>query len=195
MKILFLGPDKDSLKRIINFLFDTGEIVFRYEKKIEHDKINIHDYDFLISYGYRFIISKEILRHFNENAINLHISYLPWNGGADPNLWSILECTPKGVSIHQLDEGIDTGDILCQRKITFDEDDTLRRSYEKLEKEMEALFIERWTRIKNHDIQPVRQKGRGSYHKSKDKEQFAYLLSDGWDTKIAEIQGKALLND
>ena len=43
------------------------------------------------------------------------MSYLPWNRGADPNFWSILEDTPKGVTIHIMDESIDTGDILYQK--------------------------------------------------------------------------------
>lgn len=192
MKILFLGPDRYSQKSIINYLVDKGEIVIRYETKLDYTKLNIHDYDFLISYGYRFIIREEILKHFIEKAINLHISYLPWNMGADPNLWSILEDTPKGVTIHRLDEGIDTGDILYQRKVTFGKDDTLRSSYEKLEKAMEASFKEQWTKIKNNEIQPFKQKGQGSYHKLKDKEPYIHLLVSGWDTKISEIEGKGL---
>ncbi|MCL0081308.1 hypothetical protein M1N64_03665 [Peptococcaceae bacterium] len=47
---------------------------------------------------------------FQGRAINLHISFLPWNRGADPNFWSFIENAPVGVSIHYLDEGIDTGD-------------------------------------------------------------------------------------
>ena len=103
MKILLLGPDKKPQNTLIDFLSNDGNTVARREDKLNTDDISDFNYDFLISFGYRLIISKEILDYFKEKAINLHVSYLPWNKGADPNLWSILENTPKGVTIHQLD--------------------------------------------------------------------------------------------
>ena len=39
--------------------------------------------------------------------VNLHISYLPFNRGSHPNYWSFVENTPKGVSIHEIDEQIE----------------------------------------------------------------------------------------
>ncbi len=54
------------------------------------------------------------------SIINLHISFLPWNRGAHPNFWSFYDDTPKGVTIHLIDEGIDTGAIIYQKEITFD---------------------------------------------------------------------------
>jgi len=71
-------------------------------------------------------------------AINLHPSLLPWNRGAHSNFWSFLEDTPKGVTIHIIDEGIDTGDILLQKKIKFDQSkETLRSSYGRLQQELQ----------------------------------------------------------
>ena len=59
-----------------------------------------------------------MLDQINYRAINLHISYLPWNRGADPNLWSAVGM-PKGVTIHYINDGFDTGDILFQKAILF----------------------------------------------------------------------------
>ena len=105
MNILFLGPDKQPQNSIINFLLSDGNLVNKYEDTLDVEKVEKYKYDFLISFGYRYIIKDKILTHFKENALNLHISYLPWNRGSDPNLWSILENTPKGVTIHQLENG------------------------------------------------------------------------------------------
>jgi len=192
LKILFLGPDKCSQNRIINYLRDNGESVTRFIDRL--DKLSIHysDFNFLISYGYRFIIREDVLRCFDDKAINFHISYLPWNKGADPNLWSILENTPKGVSIHKLDKGLDTGDIICQRKVSISMDETLRSSYAKLETEMESLFIENWNAIKTNGLVPRKQNHKGTFHKSKDKESLIHLLTNGWDTKLSEINGKGV---
>lgn len=45
------------------------------------------------------------------------MSYLPYNKGTHPNYWSFIENTPKGVMIHEIDKGIDTGNIIVQKKI------------------------------------------------------------------------------
>jgi len=177
---------------LIDFLSNDGNSVTRFEDKLNTKDIAQCEYDFLISFGYCYIISKEILEYFNEKAINLHISYLPWNRGADPNLWSILENTPKGVTIHQMDCGLDTGQILYQKEISFDEKDTLKSSYNKLQNEMVGLFKAKWENIKYNKVIPKRQKGIGSYHKSSDKKNFMELLYNGWDTKIEDLDGKAV---
>ena len=61
----------------------------------------------------------KLLKNSKNNIINLHISYLPYNRGAHPNFWSFVENTPSGVSIHQVDSGIDTGKIVIQKQINF----------------------------------------------------------------------------
>ena len=57
-----------------------------------------------------------------------------------------------------MDEGLDTGDILCQKKITLNyNNDTLESSYEKLQEVMIELFLENWDDIKNNKIIPIKQ--------------------------------------
>ena len=192
MNILFLGPEKLLQKSFIDFLSNNGNTVIRYEEKLNKELVEKYQFDFLISFGYRYMISKQVLTLFNNNAINLHISYLPWNKGSDPNLWSILDNTPKGVTIHKIDEGLDTGEILFQRKIIFQENDTLKSSYDKLQNELLKLFEENWENIKDKKVIPMKQIGVGSYHKSSDKNNYLKLLTNGWDTKINILKGKAL---
>ena len=66
MCILFLGPNKESQNRIVNYLVELGEIVIRYEKKLDCDRFHMRDFDFLISYGYRYIIKKKVLEFFDK---------------------------------------------------------------------------------------------------------------------------------
>ncbi len=142
----------------------------------------------MVSYGYRHIIRKNILDIFQGKAINLHISYLPWNRGADPNFWSFVEDTPKGVTIHYLDEGVDTGDIIYQKEMEFDlSRETLATSYEKLQAEIQDLFKKNWLNIKSVNNQRRKQVGKGSAHKIKDKEALSHLLTDGWDTPVSVL--------
>ena len=66
-------------------------------------------------------------------AVNLHVSYLPWNRGADPNFWSIVEGTPKGITIHKMNYALDKGDIIIQQPIQeFPDTETLETSYNHL---------------------------------------------------------------
>jgi methionyl-tRNA formyltransferase len=191
MKILLLGPARPELE---NYLKSLGDEVIRIEEKITADCNGISEADFLVSYGYRHILKSDVLNKFKNKAINLHISFLPWNKGADPNLWSFLEDTPKGVTIHYIDSGIDTGDILAQREVRFSlETDTLRSTYNRLSEEIMALFKETWPNIREGKIRAFPQQGKGSYHRSADKFIFEHLLSLGWDTPISQLIGKATM--
>lgn len=184
MKILLLGPRREN---IINFLISDGHIVYNTEESIDVALKVIQDAEFIISYGYRHIIKDNVLAKFPRRAINLHISYLPWNKGADPNLWSFIDDTIKGITIHYLDPGIDSGDIIIQKIVTFEFNDTLRTSYNKLAKEIEELFINNWHEIKNENIKPYTMPLGGSYHKISDRKKIEYLLSKGWDTPVKDL--------
>ena len=183
--ILFLGPEDSPL---IAWLRAQGEDVAQTSDALSTDVVSNRGYSFLISYGYRHILRNDILSLFPDKAINLHISYLPWNRGADPNFWSFLEDTPKGVTIHHLDEGIDTGDIIIQQEVEFDsERDTLATSYEKLHTAIQDLFKQNWQDIKSGQGQRQQQTSEGSSHKLKDKKKLLHLLSDGWNTSISVL--------
>ena len=190
MKVLFLGPAEKFQIELIKFLKNNMCTVCRYSKNLNGTNLDYQQYDFLISYGYRYIISGKILNHFLNRAINLHISFLPWNKGADPNLWSILDDTPKGVTIHYIDEGIDTGKILFQKEIVFKEDDTLKITYDKLNSLIVDLFKSNWHLIKDNSTKPIKQYGRGSYHRKSDKFLYEKLLVNNWNTKIINLIGK-----
>jgi len=146
--------------------------------------------DFIVSFGYRHILKEPILRSVARPIINIHIGYLPWNRGADPNFWSWFEDTPKGVSIHHIDVGIDTGPLLAQAELAFPEPkkETLATTYEKLQMRAVTLFAETWPLIRTNRIVPEPQRGVGSFHRLKDKEPWWSLLPKGYDTPIEIIQ-------
>jgi len=189
MKILLLSCYR---KQLVEFLESHHDEVIVTEEKINsHSKI-LNGVDFVISYGYRYILKEDLIKLFPNKIINIHISFLPWNKGADPNLWSFLENTPKGVSIHFVDSGIDTGDILVQQEVLFTEDDTLKTSYDKLNKAAFELFKRYWNDIKKKKIIPKSQNQNGSFHRHKDCQKYQHLLDRGWDTPITNLIGKAL---
>lgn len=189
MKLLLLGPRRPEL---INYLSSFRDEVLNTDLPLLKKSEYLPGIDFIISYGYRHILKKEVLDIFPQKAINLHISLLPWNRGADPNLWSFLEDTPKGVTIHYLDAGVDTGEILAQKEVDYRPGDTLRTSYERLTKVIEDLFRQTWPLIRRGRLNSFPQLKGGSYHRKADREEFNHLLVDGWDTPVINLIGKAL---
>ena len=186
-KILFLGTSDSP---VVDWLRKKGENVFSTEEMITKDFVINKSFNFLISYGYRFILKKEILDLFPDRAINMHISLLPYNRGADPNFWSFIEGTPKGVTIHYLDQGVDTGDIIIQKEIKFVSPDveTLSSSYNKLQKEIQNLFFQNWDSIKKQTNNRTSQEGFSTSHKVKDKDDLLFLMEpDGWNTRISKL--------
>ena len=146
---LFLGYNSKKTK-LIDFLKSKKIIVTQHQNKILSKKL-IRKYDFIISFGYRKIIPIKILSSLKRPIINLHISYLPYNRGAYSNFWSFLKNTPKGVSIHEIDKGIDTGDILFRKKITFtlNKNTSFKSTYKILFNEIEKLFKKNYKLIVN----------------------------------------------
>jgi UDP-4-amino-4,6-dideoxy-N-acetyl-beta-L-altrosamine N-acetyltransferase len=190
MKILYLGLHNEELA---SFLKEDGHQILEKESPIDVQFFKETRIDFVISYGYRHIIKPEVLHFMSGRVINLHVSYLPWNRGADPNLWSFLEDTPKGVTIHYVDEGIDTGDIINQKELFFEpESHTLATTYEQLQKEMIGLFKRTWPLIDitGGGAPRLRQAMGGTMHRISDKRYFKRLLVKGWETPVSDILGK-----
>ncbi len=191
MKILVLGKMKSPITPVIR---KTGCEVIESLDPVDRVLLEKNHINFIVSFGCRHIIKKSVLEYLPDRVINLHISYLPWNRGADPNLWSFLEDTPKGVSIHYIDEGIDTGDIIAQKRVSLDENsETLATSYDKLEMGIIELFKETWPNIIINNVHRLKQRGAGSFHKTKDKSKHMNLLTDGWNTEVKKLIGAALI--
>ncbi len=189
MNVLWLGP---YAKNIEDFLRSRRDAVTFTQERLAGDESCFQNKDFLVSFGYRHRLPAAVLDLFPERALNIHISYLPWNRGADPNLWSFLEDTPKGVTVHFMTEAIDAGPVLGQKKIAVSQDETLKTSYAALQQAAADLFFELWPAIKKNEIAGEPQAPGGSFHRKADAEAYAHLLQKGWDTPVKELTGKAM---
>ena len=181
---LFLGYSEKETS-LINFFKKKGWRVFNKKDKInKYDLEIINTYDFIVSYGYRHIIDRKILKRIKKPIINLHISYLPFNRGAYPNFWSFIDETPSGVTIHEIKSKIDTGPIIFQKKILFNIDrkkhETFSKTYKILRLELEKLFKKKFNILVNKNYKTFHQNGIGSYHKKKDLPKYL----KNWNMKI-----------
>ncbi len=71
--------------------------------------------DLLVSIYFNQRIGREVLASVSGGAVNLHPAMLPKNRGPSPNFWVIAEGDNNtGVTVHWIDEGMDSGDIIVQ---------------------------------------------------------------------------------
>ena len=139
----------------------------------------------IVSYNYKYIIPEDVIEYANCKIINMHISMLPWNRGSSPNLWSFIENTPKGVTIHELTKGLDKGAIIYQKEVSFDiQKDTLETSYNKLNAEITKLFKEHFDKLLLGDYDTYEQEGSGTYHTMKDYKAFSEKVDFNWTDRL-----------
>jgi len=125
--------------------------------------------DIGLSILFDYVLRSEFLKLFSLGVVNLHSSYLPYNRGQYPNVWSIVEGTPAGVTLHYIDEGIDTGDLIAQDEVAVEPVDTGEALYRKLEQTCVELFKKTWPLIRSGNAQRITQnKGAGTYHTTSD---------------------------
>ena len=192
MNILYL-TNNEITKPLYDWLkLDMREHVLLYDEKLTAAFAQEVRPDLIISYNYRHKIGEDVLAVAHNRAINLHVSLLPWNRGAHPNFWSFMEDTPKGVTVHVVDKGIDTGEILLQKELSFDERvETLQTSYAKLHCQIQHLFMSHWTELRDNKIMPVRQNESGSCHTMKDFMQiFPFLGEDIWIIPVQIVKSR-----
>ena len=114
------------------------------------------------------IIRKETLELPKEGFYNLHPSLLPFSKGKNPNFWAIRNEEPYGVSIHKVGLGIDMGEIIAQKSITYDWEDNGGTLYKKSQKECIDLFKKTFPKILNEKIIKTIKNSGGSFHLGKE---------------------------
>jgi len=111
------------------------------------------------------IIFKEALIHIpKRDCINIHNAPLPRYRGMLPNFWQMYHGEKQvGITVHRIETGIDTGDIISQHHVPIDPDETLDHLIRKTKKENAKLIIKAIDDFRNNRIQYIKMKGEGSY--------------------------------
>lgn len=104
------------------------------------------------------ILSKEILEMPKYGCINIHASLLPKYRGAAPIQWAIIEGETKtGVTIMQMDEGLDTGDMLYVKEVEITSSETGESLHDKLMEAGGSAIVEALEKLEAGEIIPVKQ--------------------------------------
>lgn len=128
-----------EIERPIKFLIQP--VFNSSEYALFLDQIVSMNIDSIVSNSYSMIIRPSILELCHYNAINIHWSLLPSNRGPNPVQWALIKGELKtGVTMHYMDDGIDTGDIIAVSEVTIEESDTWVSLSEKLYNVSEELI-------------------------------------------------------
>lgn len=142
--------------------------------------------DVMVVVAFGQILSKEILTMPKYGCINVHASLLPrWRGSA-PMQWAILSGDKKtGLTTMQMDEGIDTGDMLLRREVDIEPEDTGESLHDKLAALGSGLLLETLERLQEGKLVPQQQRDEDStYAKMLTKE----LGRIDWNMDAARIE-------
>lgn len=122
------------------------------------EKLKSFNADLFVVVAYGQILTKEILQIPKYCCINVHASLLPKYRGAAPIQWSIINGDlTTGVTIMNMDEGMDTGDILLTKEVSIDNQETYGTLYEKLSYLGANTLIQTIPLIKQNKIVPKKQ--------------------------------------
>ncbi len=114
--------------------------------------------DCIVVAAYGQILKKDILDIPKYGCLNVHASLLPKYRGAAPINWAIIEGEKEtGITIMEMDEGMDTGDILKSKAIPIEETDDSESIHDKLSILGSQLILETLEDIKNDNIQKIPQ--------------------------------------
>jgi methionyl-tRNA formyltransferase len=160
MKILILTDNEfiyENLNEIINdgiyqkddfyFFYSPNNLKFKEKyKDISFTALSIKDnlneiinkYDMIFSLHCKQIFPEKLVTAMR--CINIHPGFNPFNRGYYPQVYSILNKLPVGVTIHEMDALLDHGPVILQEQVIIDPWDTSYDVYKKIQlKEVELL--------------------------------------------------------
>lgn len=139
-------------------------------------KLREFEADIFVVAAFGQILSKEILTMPKYGCINIHASLLPKYRGASPIQWAVLNGEEvSGVTIMQMDEGIDTGDILMQETVTLDAKETGESLFDKLAVCGADLIVKALDAIEAGKVTPIKQDEAASTHVGMLKKEFGRM--------------------
>ncbi len=126
--------------------------------------------EILISIASPQIFRQDVIRSAG-HTLNIHAALLPNNRGMMPSFWVMAKGeTETGVSVHYVDENIDTGNLVIQRRIAVEPDDTLHTLQTKVALAGSDALTEAVRLIREGAVVPIAPAGEGSYFSFPTKE-------------------------
>ncbi len=150
------------------------------------EELRKYNADIMVVVAFGQILPKEILEMAPYGCVNVHASLLPKYRGSAPIQWAIINGEEvTGVTTMQMDEGLDTGDMLLKTEIPIEEKETGGSLFDKLAAAGAKLCVETLEALQNKTVTPVPQgETTTAYAKMLDKQ----LGNIDWTKRAVEIE-------
>lgn len=150
------------------------------------EELRKYNADVMIVIAFGQILPKEILEMTPYGCINVHASLLPKYRGAAPIQWSIIDGEEvTGVTTMQMDEGLDTGDMILKTEVPITEEETGESLHDKLAEAGAKLCVETLKAVENHTATFEKQgESPTAYAKMLDKK----LGNINWNNSAVQIE-------
>lgn len=179
----------------------------KIKEKEAVEQLSSYPADIFVVAAFGQLLSEEILNMPRLGCINIHASLLPAYRGAAPIQWVILNGEKEtGVTIQQMEKGLDTGDMLLKTVVPIDAKETGESLHDKLMEAGAALVVDALSKIEKGEVIPQKQddklssyaskltKSMGRIDWKKDAEELERLVRglNSWPSAYTFYRGKTL---
>lgn len=125
--------------------------------------------EYIVCIHFPYVVPEGVLTIPRMGVVNLHPAFLPYNRGWHTPSWAILDQTPIGATLHFMDAGVDTGDIIHRAVLAVSPGDTADTLYCRLQELEMEVFTEAWPRLASGLVERKPQnQAEGSFHSRQD---------------------------
>lgn len=167
--LLVSDPDRAThageLRRISGLPAGRVFVGREFRETASRELLSEADLDYVIGVHFPYIVPTEVLDIPKIGVLNLHPAFLPYNRGWHTASWALLDETPIGATLHFMDDGMDTGDMIAQEELEVRPDDTADTLYRRLLALEVQLFKQAWPLLESLSPPHKAQAGSGSSHR------------------------------
>jgi len=146
-------------------------LVFRgneFKDPVAIEFLSSLELDYIFGIHFPYIIPAEILAIPKIGVVNLHPAFLPYNKGWHTPSWAIIEGCPYGATLHFMEEALDEGDIIHQKKMGVYPIDTANSLYKRVLKLEEEVFYDSFDSLLSLKPNRIKQLHKGTSHQKKE---------------------------
>ena len=162
ISVQFIVPRTDTEDNTLKNLAEENGIDYLHGEKINSkefiEKIKKYNCDLFVSMSFNQIFRKEIINIPPLKTINCHAGKLPFYRGRNILNWALINDEKEfGITVHYIDEGIDTGDIILQKLYPITDNDNYSTLLEIAYKECATVLHESIKMIQLGHVKRIKQ--------------------------------------
>ena len=163
IEIAFIVPRNDTKDDTLKRLAERYDIDYLYPVRINNadflEKLKSYNCDLFVSMSFNQIFKKETIEIPKFKTINCHAGKLPFYRGRNILNWALINDEKEfGITVHYIDEGVDTGDIILQRTYPISDLDSYSTLLETAYQECASILYASIKLIQQDKVQPISQK-------------------------------------